>query len=328
MKVINEPTFGPVIPIVRVRDAEHAVELVNASNYGLNASVWSKDLKSATALARRLEVGTAFVNNHAFTGAIAAAPWTGVKQSGYGIANSAFALNHYTRPRTVVVDKNSKPDPFWFPIDATLEELGQRLAEAQVGNVLAALKVPLLLNERTKRVIQFVREGAAAPARAAKKGLVARAFAKVESKVFPALAKLGKPPLTQRERDWARVTMENIYVRKPTDPVGPVPQGEADRYIDDFYDVMPFPSNLGLRAAFWSYGLAPIVQRPGLKTLEQLSPEDQQETIQSFAKSSNYLVRQISLLLKTTGGMKYASTTRIRNAVAPKIPKGQPKARA
>ncbi len=328
MKVLTEPTFGPVIPIVRVKNADEAVALTNACDYGLNASVWTKDLERGNAIARQLQVGTAFINNHAFTGAIPAAPWTGVKSSGYGIANSTFALGHYTRPRTVVTDKNTKADAWWFPIDATMEELGHRLAEVQVGNVLAGLKVPLLIAERQRTVLRFVREGIHKAAEAApKKGLAARAFGAVEAKLFPALAKLGKTGLTQRERTWARVTMETIYVRKPGDPTVPVPREEADQYVDDFYAALPFPSNLGLRAAIWSYGLAPLVTRPGLKTLEQLADEEQQETIQAFAQSKSYLVRQLSLLMKTTGGMKYAATSRLRSVGAVPIPKN-PRARA
>src|SRR5207302_9126729 len=127
-----------VIAVCRVANADAAVAHVNDCDYGLNASVWSRDVKRASALARRFEVGTAFVNNHGFTGAVPSAPWTGVKRSGHGIANSVFALNHYTRPRTVVIDKNSKADAWWFPMDAALEELGHRLSEAQLGNLLAA----------------------------------------------------------------------------------------------------------------------------------------------------------------------------------------------
>jgi hypothetical protein len=87
---------------------------------------------------------------------VPAAPWTGVKHSGTGVASGVFALNHYTRPRTIAVDRNTSPDAWWFPMDARLEELGNRLAEALLGNPLAAVKVPLLIWQRERSVIGLV----------------------------------------------------------------------------------------------------------------------------------------------------------------------------
>ncbi len=157
MLVMREPTFGPVIAVRRVANAESAVHAANDCAYGLTASVWSADVARAEAYARRLHVGTAYVNNHSFTGAVPAAPWTGVKDTGTGVASGVFALDHYTRPRTIAIDRNDAPDAWWFPMDARLEELGNRLAEALLGNPLAAAKVPVLLWQRERSVIDLVR---------------------------------------------------------------------------------------------------------------------------------------------------------------------------
>ncbi|HHH30790.1 MAG TPA: aldehyde dehydrogenase family protein, partial [Polyangiaceae bacterium] len=157
MLVMREPTFGPVIPVGRVPNAEVAIHATNECRYGLTASVWSQDLSRAEAYAKRLHVGTAYVNNHSFTGAMPAAPWTGVKGSGTGVASGEFALNHYTRPRSLVIDRNEGADAWWFPMDGALEELGIRLSDASLGNGLAALKVPLLLWRRRRTVLGFVR---------------------------------------------------------------------------------------------------------------------------------------------------------------------------
>ena len=157
MLVMREPTFGPVISVRRVPNAEAAVFAANDCDYGLTASVWSRDLARAEAYARRLEVGTAYVNNHSFTGAVPAAPWTGVKNSGTGVASGEVALHHYTRPRTVVIDRNQAADPWWFPMDDALEELGHRLSDASLGRVLAAVKVPALMAQRRRAVLDFVR---------------------------------------------------------------------------------------------------------------------------------------------------------------------------
>ena len=90
------------------------------------------------------------------------APWTGVKSTGYGVANSVFALAHYTRPRTILVDKNAKPDFFWLPMDQTLREVADRLADAQLGKLWRAIAVPFLMSKRVKALRAFVRGGARA----------------------------------------------------------------------------------------------------------------------------------------------------------------------
>jgi succinate-semialdehyde dehydrogenase/glutarate-semialdehyde dehydrogenase len=157
MKAVTDETFGPVLPLLRVKDAEEAVRWANDSRYGLNASVWSEDIPKAQAIARRLEAGTLFVNNHALTGAMPFAPWTGVKETGYGVADSVFALHNYVRPRTLLTDRNSKPDPWWFPKDDVLKDIAERLAKAQLGQYTAALKVPGLMKKRVKSILALAR---------------------------------------------------------------------------------------------------------------------------------------------------------------------------
>ena len=63
MKIMTEETFGPTLPIMKVRDADEAVRLANDSRYGLNSSVFSKDIAKGEAVARRLEAGNACVND-------------------------------------------------------------------------------------------------------------------------------------------------------------------------------------------------------------------------------------------------------------------------
>ena len=157
MRVVTEETFGQVIAVVRVKDVEEAVFLANDSHYGLNASIWSRDLVGAERIARRLQAGTIFVNNHALTGAMPFAPWTGVKDTGYGVANSEHALHTFTRPRTIFIDSGHAPDPWWLPADSLLQDMADRLAKAQLGQLAAALKLPAIMRARKKKLLELVR---------------------------------------------------------------------------------------------------------------------------------------------------------------------------
>ncbi len=155
MSVVREETFGPVLAVVRVSGADEAIRRVNAGRYGLGASIWTGDLDRARRLASRLEVGVVSVNNHSFSGAIPALPWSGTRETGTGIANGPEALATFVRPRTLVVDAARGPEAYWLPYDHVLWELGSLLADAQLGRLTQAWKLPLLFRERTKMLKKF-----------------------------------------------------------------------------------------------------------------------------------------------------------------------------
>jgi acyl-CoA reductase-like NAD-dependent aldehyde dehydrogenase len=155
MSVVQDETFGPILAVVRVNGADAGVRAVNASRYGLGASIWTSDLARARRLAERLEVGVVTVNNHAFSGAVPALPWSGTRDTGLGIANGPEALLTFVRPRTLVVDASSAPMPFWMPFDRSLWELGNLLADAQLGRIGRIWRLPLLLWERVRTVRKY-----------------------------------------------------------------------------------------------------------------------------------------------------------------------------
>lgn len=157
MRIMQEETFGPVITLIRVGSVDQAIEMANDSIYGLCASVWSEDIARATLVCERLEAGTTFINNHGLTGAMAFAPWSGVKQTGYGISNSRYSMPTFIRPKTYFIDKNTAPDFFWYPVDDMLVDIAERLADAQLGKILGAIKVPLLMKKRVEKIRAFVR---------------------------------------------------------------------------------------------------------------------------------------------------------------------------
>jgi acyl-CoA reductase-like NAD-dependent aldehyde dehydrogenase len=152
MKVVADETFGPVLAVVRVKDAEEAVRLANDSRYGLNGSVWTKDLAKGEALARRLEVGVALVNNHGFTGILPELPWTGTKETGTGVASSKHAYASFVRRRAVLVDKNKNPDPWWAPADENSKGFADALARMAMGQMGAMFELLGMLPKRVKSI--------------------------------------------------------------------------------------------------------------------------------------------------------------------------------
>ena len=154
MDVVREETFGPVLAIVRVWGTEQAVRAINASKYGLGASIWSKDVARAERLVEKIDVGVATINTHQFTGAVPQLPWSGTKQTGFGVANSDLSLLTYAHPKTIVVDENAT-EFFFMPFDRTMREVGEALIKAQIGDFLSAAKLPLLMRRRVKRIREF-----------------------------------------------------------------------------------------------------------------------------------------------------------------------------
>jgi len=104
MRIVDEEQFGPVLPIIKYADIEDAIRRANDNPNGLGGSVWSADPAAAAALARRLECGTAWVNEH---GALQPnAPFGGVKQSGLGVEFGSYGLEEYTSLQTLKIMKS------------------------------------------------------------------------------------------------------------------------------------------------------------------------------------------------------------------------------
>jgi acyl-CoA reductase-like NAD-dependent aldehyde dehydrogenase len=98
MAVMTEETFGPVVGIQQVRDDEEAIRLMNASRYGLTASIWTADAEAALGIGERVETGTWFMNRCDYLDPALA--WTGVKDSGRGCTLSRLGLESFTRPKS------------------------------------------------------------------------------------------------------------------------------------------------------------------------------------------------------------------------------------
>ena len=79
MAVMREETFGPVLPIMRVRDEDEALRLANDTRYGLNANVWTRDKRKGVELAKQIESGSAVVNDCMITYGITESPFGGAQ---------------------------------------------------------------------------------------------------------------------------------------------------------------------------------------------------------------------------------------------------------
>ena len=104
MTIAREEIFGPVLAAIEFVDIDEAIATANASEYGLAAAVWTKDIKKAHYVARKLQAGTVWINTYNIYDT--AAPFGGYKQSGFGREMSMHALEHYTQVKSVWVDLN------------------------------------------------------------------------------------------------------------------------------------------------------------------------------------------------------------------------------
>lgn len=122
MRVMTEETFGPVVPIMRVRDADEAIRMANDSEYGLSASIYTRDLKRGEQLARRIEAGDVGINRPLMVFGTPALPMGGVKNSGVGRRNGTEGLLRYVRTQSILVDTLIGPPPsltFTDPVTIT-----------------------------------------------------------------------------------------------------------------------------------------------------------------------------------------------------------------
>ena len=144
MKIMKDETFGPILPIFKVRDAEEALRLANDSEYGLNASIWTRDTNRGRNLARRLESGNVCVNDWAQNYAVVEAPFGGVKHSGIGRRKGPGEIRKYCYQKTILEDIfQARRDPAWYPYSSKLGASAAKglkmLFRSGIGNKLRGL---------------------------------------------------------------------------------------------------------------------------------------------------------------------------------------------
>ncbi len=116
MRVMREETFGPLLPVMAFNDEAEALRLANDSEFGLNASVWSKDIAKAQRIARQLQVGNWVINDVLKNVGHPGLPFGGIKNSGFGRYHGAEGLRNFCYPVSGLTNRSHLPkEPNWFP---------------------------------------------------------------------------------------------------------------------------------------------------------------------------------------------------------------------
>jgi acyl-CoA reductase-like NAD-dependent aldehyde dehydrogenase len=134
MTCMKDETFGPTIPIMKIQDPEEGVRLANDSEYGLQASVWTKDVRRGEELARQIHAGVVCVNDAQVNYTALNLPMGGWKESGLGTRHGANGIRKYTKIQSLLVTRRAlKREPFMFPYRAKRTMMLRRMFNVLYG---------------------------------------------------------------------------------------------------------------------------------------------------------------------------------------------------
>jgi len=115
MEMMNMETFGPIIPIQKVKNLEEAIELANNSQYGLGCNIYTNDMEKALTAANDIKAGSFWINDPLTDNE--AAPFGGVKMSGGGRELGIEGLDEFREPKHILIDYQIREKDYWFPYD-------------------------------------------------------------------------------------------------------------------------------------------------------------------------------------------------------------------
>lgn len=140
MEIYREETFGPVLPVTKVKDAEEAIRLANEHQYGLTGSVWTRDVERGLELASRMECGQVMVNDLVAIVGNPALPFGGIKNSGFGRYHGPEGLLSFTHQKAIMVDRGLLDfEPLWFPYRDKYPPMSEVFEGLVGGNLAKAL---------------------------------------------------------------------------------------------------------------------------------------------------------------------------------------------
>jgi succinate-semialdehyde dehydrogenase/glutarate-semialdehyde dehydrogenase len=139
MKLFQEETFGPILAIQTVKDAQEAVQRANDSPFALAASVWTKGAKKGQAIARQLRAGAVMVNDAISYFAIAEAPHGGCGASGWGRTHGRAGLLEMVQTKYIDVDYLPGTEkPWWYRYGGDLERAADAFLRFEFSGGVAA----------------------------------------------------------------------------------------------------------------------------------------------------------------------------------------------
>jgi acyl-CoA reductase-like NAD-dependent aldehyde dehydrogenase len=150
MRIMREEIFGPVLPIMTVETEQDAIDLANDSQFGLGASVWTLDRDKGQRIARQLEAGMVWTNDHSYTHGACQCSWGGVKESGLGRSHSKFGFYECTNIKLISWEPSRTRNIWWHPYDELLGKAIRASARllygrnGQRGEALREGALPLL----------------------------------------------------------------------------------------------------------------------------------------------------------------------------------------
>jgi acyl-CoA reductase-like NAD-dependent aldehyde dehydrogenase len=154
MPAMREETFGPTLPIATFSTEEEAIRLANDSEFGLTASVWTRDLRRGKRVARQIEAGSVCVNEVLYTHGIGQTPWGGFKNSGRGRTHGELGLMELVQPQHVHVNGVSiLPNAWWFPYSPLAVETFRGFARKFASGSL--IKTAALMPQLAKRILEI-----------------------------------------------------------------------------------------------------------------------------------------------------------------------------
>lgn len=146
MKIAREETFGPVIAIKKFKDRDEAIELANDSDYGLNSSIWSKDIDKAKKVASSLETGNCMINDLIKNIGNPDLPFGGTKNSGIGRYHGPEGLRSFTNQKSIMINQSKKNKEInWFPYNPETYAGLKDFLEINFGAGFKFSKIPSLI---------------------------------------------------------------------------------------------------------------------------------------------------------------------------------------
>ncbi len=157
MRAMQEETFGPTLPIATFSTEEEAIRLANDSEFGLTASVWTRDKTRGERVARQIESGSVCVNEVLYTHGIGQTPWGGFKNSGRGRTHGKEGLMELVQPQHIHVNHLALlPDAWWMPYSAnavtTFRKMGRKFASGSL------IQTTTLMPQLLKRVRELLKK--------------------------------------------------------------------------------------------------------------------------------------------------------------------------